>query len=203
MHANNKELFIVEGQSAASTLQQVANPQKHHILPLQGKLINVEKASASKVMANAICQKLLGTLGCGAGADCNSAQLAFSRIIILSDPDMDGTHSRLLLLKFFKHYLAPLLEAGLVSVIIPPLYRINLPVSLRVEYAWSDTDRLEVLKNNHAENPEVMRLKGIAQFNAQECAAMFLKPESRQLFQVHLVDDKLQLTVEKTHARTL
>ena len=125
------------------------------------------------------------------------------RASTLSDPDMDGTHSRLLLLKFFKRYLASLLEAGLVSVIIPPLYRINLPVSLRVEYAWSDTDRLEVLKNNHAENPEVMRLKGIAQFNAQECAAMFLKPESRQLFQVHLVDDKLQLTVEKTHARTL
>ena len=91
-----KELFIVEGISAASTLQQVAHPKKHHILPLQGKLINVEKASPGKVMSNEICLKLLDALDCGVGTGCNVDQLAFSRIIILSDPDMDGTHSCLL-----------------------------------------------------------------------------------------------------------
>lgn len=197
MNDNNKELFIVEGQSAASTLQQVANPRKHHILPLQGKLINVEKASTNKVMANEICLKLLDVLGCGVGADCKVDQLPFSRIIILSDPDMDGTHSRLLLLKLFKHYLAPLLESGLVSVIIPPLFRINMPVSAMVKYAWSNDEHLKITENNSAENPEVMRLKGVAQFNAAECAEMFLNPASRQLLQVRLVDQKLQLLMEK------
>ncbi len=200
-HTDHKELFIVEGQSAASTLQQVANSQKQHILPLQGKLINAEKASVHKVMANNICFKLLDALACGVGADCRSDRLPFTRIIILSDPDMDGTHSRLLLLIFFKRYLSALLASGLVSVLIPPLYRIVLP--MQVEYAWSDEERAKILADYHTQNPEVMRLKGIAQFTGRECAEMFLNPESRTLFQVQLLDNRLQLSREVADARTV
>lgn len=203
MNDNKKELFIVEGLSAASTLEQAANPQKHTILPLQGKLINVEKASTHKVMANEICQKLLATLGCDAGAACDVSQLSFARIIILSDPDMDGTHSRWLLFLFFKHYLSALLEAGRVHVLMPPLYRLQFSTDSKVDYAWSEEERLEIAANNQADSPEVMRLKGVAQFNRSECGALFLNPESRNLFRVQLVEQKLQLVLEKPHARSL
>ena len=155
------------------------------------------------MLANAFCRKLLDTLGCGTGENCQVSQLAYSRIIILSDPDMDGTHSRLLLLKFFKQYLPGLLQSGRVSVIIPPLYRISASGVSKTEYAWSDEERSKITENNHTETPEVMRLKGVAQFNAQECGEMFLNPASRTLLQVNLVDHKLQLSVEKTHARTV
>lgn len=195
-----KELFIVEGLSAASTLQQAINPRKHHVLPLQGKLINVDKASDSKVMANDMCRKLLTTLACDVGKDCDPAQLAFSSVIILTDPDMDGTHSRLLLLMFFKRYLASLLEAGLVSLIIPPLYRVHCSLAEASMFAWDDKEKQTVMRNYPAGTAQAVRLKGLAQFNTSECEHLFLNPDSRRRFQVHLVGGNLQLISGEAYA---
>lgn len=177
-----KELFIVEGKSAESTLQQAATSSKHHVLALQDKLINVETASVNKVMANEICQKLLNTLNCGIEDNCNSAQLAFTRIIILTDPDVDGTHTRLLLLKFFKKYLYKLLESERISLIIPPLYRIHLPAKSTTHYAWSDEEKQQL--STQKETAEITRLKGIAQFSQRACEQLFINPTSRTLLQV-------------------
>lgn len=185
----NKELYIVEGLSAASTLQQAINREKHSILALQGKLINVSKASDKKIMQNPICQKIFTTLGCGLSDSCDPDKLNHSNVIILTDPDMDGMHTCLLLLTLFQHYLYPLLESGLVSVIRPPMYRMTSTSQMH-QYAWDDKQKQQLLSENES---VIAQIKGVAQFNAAECEVLFLNPETRRLLHVRSIDNALHL----------
>ncbi len=176
-----KELFIVEGKSAASTIRQAMHKPTQDVFACQGKLINVEKASFAKVLANPSCQKIFQTLACGIKKDCKPDKLVFSQILILTDPDLDGTHARLLLLKLFQHYLNPLIEAGLVSIIIPPLFRIAELHSTHYQYAWDEQQRLLLLKNMaDSDNIEITRFKGVAQFSKIECHKFLLDSNSRK-----------------------
>ena len=137
-----KELFIVEGESAASTIQQAMHKPSQSVLAIQGKLINAEKATPAKVLSNQTCQKIFQSLACGINNDCNPNHLNFSRILLLMDPDIDGTHTRVLLLTLFEHYMRPLLDSGLVSIINPPLFRIaaldSSKLSIRLERTTTD-----------------------------------------------------------------
>lgn len=173
-----KELFIVEGKSAASTVQQAMHKPSQSVLALQGKLINVDKASEAKVLDNALCQKLFQTLDCGGQTSCHPDNLPFSHILILTDPDMDGTHARILLLKLFKRYLSPLIDANLVSIILPPLFRIRDTQSSDTHYAWDEPQRIALL--NKFSQADLTRFKGVAQFSATECSELLLDPKTRK-----------------------
>lgn len=177
-----KELFIVEGVSAANSIQQAMHKPSQSVLACQGKLINVEKASSTKVLTNLICQRIFQTLACGIKDDCNPANLAFSHILILTDPDTDGVHARILILSLFHHYLKPLISLGLVSIIIPPLFRITILQSSSHLYAWDDQQRIQLLNNmtNPDESIETTRFKGVAQFSAKECSQLLLHPDTRR-----------------------
>ena len=173
-----KELFIVEGESAASSVRQAMNKSTQSVLASQGKLINVEKASTTKVLANQACQKIFQALDCGIKENCNSHSLQFSRILILTDPDVDGVHARVLLLKLFHHYLNPLIESEVVSVIIPPLFRIVESYSSKPCYAWDEKQRGQFTRD--LESCETTRIKGVAQFSMAECSHLLLHPDTRK-----------------------
>lgn len=176
-----KELFIVEGESAASTLRQAMHKPSQSVLAVQGKLINARKATPAKVLANQACQKIFQSLACGISKDCNPNNFLYSRILILTDPDADGEHARVLLVTLFNHYLRPLIDSGFVSVIIPPLYRISGPQTLKYQYAWNEQQLIQILnKMTKHRDIEITRFKGVAQFSAAECIQLLLHPETRK-----------------------
>lgn len=182
-----KELFIVEGESAASSVRQAMYKPTQCVLASQGKLINVEKASSSKVLQNLTCQKIFKALDCGIEKNCNPGDLPYSHILILTDPDMDGTHARLLMLNLFHHYLKPLVDVGVVSIIIPPLFRMTELLTSNQQYAWDDQQRIQLLSkiSDPDNNVETTRIKEIAQFSTSECSQLLLHPETRK--QIYLV----------------
>ena len=176
-----KELFIVEGESAASTVRQAMHKTSQSVLASQGKIINVEKATYTKVLANSACQKIFQSLGCDIKKQCTPSNLMFSRILILTDPDADGVHARVLLLKLFQHYLRPLVDSDLVSVILPPLFRIVNSQSSSPQYTWDEKQQTQLL--NNISNPTdiaVTRFKGVAQFSLAECQQLLLHPDTRK-----------------------
>ncbi len=177
-----KELFIVEGESAASIVRQAMHKPTQSVLASQGKLINVKKVSSKKVFENQTCQKIFQSLNCDFEKKCNPDNLAFSHILILTDPDPDGVHSRLLMLNFFYHYLKPLIDTGVVSIIIPPLFRLTEQLTSNRQYAWDDQQRVHLLNNIHnsTNDIETSWIKGIAQFSASECSQLLLHPNTRK-----------------------
>ncbi len=189
-----KELFIVEGESAASTIRQAMHKQSQSVLAIQGKLINAAKASPAKVMANQVCQKIFEALACGIKKDCDPNYLRYSRIMILMDPDIDGAHARVLMLTLFDHYLRPLVDSGLVSVIIPPLLRIAEPQATQHQYAWSNQECKQLLDQKATQNNiEITRFKGVAQFSATECMQLFLHPDTRKQINLHNSADLISI----------
>jgi len=176
---NKKELFIVEGQSAASTLRQAIKKSDQTILAVQGKLINVTTATSEKIHANQECQKIFQSLACGTAKKCNPDQLPYSRILILTDPDIDGLHSRALVLTLFDQYLKPLLDSRLIAVILPPLFRITWKETEEKCYAWDEQERYQLI-GEKANEFYVTRFKGIAQFTKEECEKFLLEPQTRK-----------------------
>jgi DNA gyrase/topoisomerase IV subunit B len=176
-----KELFIVEGESAASSVRQAMHKPSQSVLACQGKLINVEKATSTKVLANQTCQKIFQSLGCGIQKDCNARNLLFTRVLILTGPGADGVHARLLLLRLFQCYLRPLINAGAISVILPPLFRLVETRTSNHQYAWDEQQRIQLL--NNMANPDVCditRFKGVAQFSETECRQLLLHSDTRK-----------------------
>jgi topoisomerase-4 subunit B len=181
-----KELFIVEGKSAASTVRQAMHKASQNVIAIQGKLLNAEKATADKVLANQSCQMIFQTLACGIGDDCKPDDLTFSRILILTDPDVDGTHARALLLILFDRYLRALVDSGFVHVIIPPLFRITGKHQKQRHYAWSEQERVDILEQMVVKiEPVITRFKGVAQFTQEECATLLLRQGTRRQINIH------------------
>lgn len=188
---DKKELFLVEGKSAESTIRQAMNRATQEVFALQGKLLNANSLSEEKICENAVCAALFATLGCGTGSVCDPSQLQFSRVILLTDPDVDGAHARALLALLFMKLLRPLVEAQKVLAVIPPLWRVDgagAPV-----YAWTDDElkqvRADVLPAGNdasltsADLPAsapVTRFRGVAQFNRGECVSLLLDPATRR-----------------------
>jgi DNA gyrase/topoisomerase IV subunit B len=177
-----KELFIVEGESAASIVRQAMYKPTQSVLASQGKLINVKKVSSNKVLANQTCQKIFQALNCDFEKNCNPDNLAYSHILILTDPDPDGVHSRLLMLNFFYHYLKPLIDTGVVSIIIPPLFRMTELFTSNRQYAWDEEQRIQLLNKMNSSNKDIETswIKGIAQFSVSECSRLLLHPNTRK-----------------------
>ena len=182
---NNTELYIVEGDSAGGSAKQARNRQYQAVLPLRGKILNVEKASDMKVVENEIIHDLVVAIGTGVKEDLNPKKLRYGKIIIMTDADVDGAHIRTLLLTFFFRYARSLIENGNVFFAEPPLYRIQK--GQNVKYVYSDEEKEQVSKE-FGPNAIIQRFKGLGEMNPEQLWETTMNPKTRKLVQVTIED---------------
>ncbi|MCY0851788.1 MAG: DNA topoisomerase (ATP-hydrolyzing) subunit B [Thermoplasma acidophilum] len=182
---SNSELYIVEGDSAGGSAKQARNRQYQAVLPLRGKILNVEKASDMKVVENEIIHDLVVAIGTGVKEDLNPKKLRYGKIIIMTDADVDGAHIRTLLLTFFFRYARSLIENGNVFFAEPPLYRIQKGQNVR--YVYSDEEK-EQVSREFGPNAIIQRFKGLGEMNPEQLWETTMNPKTRKLVQVTIED---------------
>jgi DNA gyrase subunit B len=181
---DESELFIVEGKSAAGPAKAARDSETQAILPIRGKILNVEKARLAKALQNAEVQDIITAVGTGIGDDFELEKARYHKIVLLADADVDGAHIRTLLLTLLFRHLRPLIEAGYVYVAQPPLYRVK--VGSKVHYLHDDRALTEFQKDHPKVKPT--RFKGLGEMNARELWDTTMNPETRTLLQVEMAD---------------
>ena len=190
------ELFIVEGDSALGTAKNARNSEFQALLPIRGKILNVQKASQADMLRNAECSAIIQVVGAGSGRTFDIKAARYGKVILMTDADVDGAHIRTLLLTLFFRYMRPMIEAGRVFAAVPPLHRIEVSGSGRrkkeVIYTYSDDELVRTLRRLEKQGrgfKEPQRYKGLGEMDAHQLAETTMEPEHRTLRRITLGDE--------------
>ena len=188
------ELFIVEGDSALGTAKAARNSAFQALLPIRGKILNVQKASLAQMLSNKECAAIIQVVGAGSGASFDISQARYNKIVMMTDADVDGAHIRILLLTLFYRYMRPLIEHGHVYAAVPPLHRIALAGKRKGEYIYTYSDdelagKLDDLQAKGIDfNSDIQRYKGLGEMDADQLADTTMDPRTRMLRRICMED---------------